>query len=228
MEVSFTAKMEDELDRVEEGRLKWVKVVKEFYAPFQKDLTEAMNTMGKVRPQDEPTDIVCDACGQPMVKRWGKHGRFLACTGYPECRNTKPLDEEGSEKKIDEETDIQCPVCSAHMLIKRSRYGRFLACSRYPECKGTKPLSIGVSCPLDGGEIVEKKSKKGRVFWSCSNWPECKFASWHKPLPEKCPECGSAYLVERKDRSGKTIVSCPERSCGYQQIQESEEVAHIQ
>ncbi len=214
IDIRFTARMEDELDRVEDGRLKWVTVVKEFYDPFNKELTEAMETLGRIRPKDEPTDLLCELCGQPMVKRWGRHGRFLACTGYPRCKNTKPLDENG-DSTLPEETSEKCPDCGAPMVIKRGRYGRFLACSNYPECKGTRPLGTGVSCPLDGGEIVEKMSRKGRVFWSCSNWPDCRFASWYKPVPEKCPECGSPYLLERKDRTGKVVVGCPERSCGF-------------
>ncbi len=225
IDIGFTVKMEDELDRVEEGRLKWVKVVREFYTPFSKDLDEAMSSQERVKPEDEPTDILCDSCGLPMVKRWGRHGRFLACTGYPECKNTKPLDERDGSPKPVEETDEKCPECGSPMVIKQSRYGRFLACSSYPRCKGTKPLGTGVSCPLDGGEIVERKSRKGKVFWSCSNWPECKFASWNKPVAEECPECDSKYLVERRDRTGRVTISCPSKECHYKRVLETEEAA---
>lgn len=223
IDIGFTVKMEDELDRVEEGKLKWVKVVREFYDPFSKDLSEAMDTQERIRPEDEPTDILCESCGLPMVKRWGRHGRFLACTGYPECKNTKPLEEENGNLKPVEETTEKCPQCSSPMVIKQSRYGRFLACTRYPECKGTKPLGTGVSCPLDGGEIIERKSKKGKVFWSCSNWPECKFASWNKPVAEKCPECDSKYLVEKRDRTGQVTITCPNKGCEYKKVPEPEE-----
>ena len=223
IDIGFTVKMEDELDRVEEGKLKWVRVVREFYDPFSKDLSEAMDSQERIRPEDEPTDILCESCGLPMVKRWGRHGRFLACTGYPECKNTKPLEEENGNLKPVEETTEKCPQCSSPMVIKQSRYGRFLACTRYPECKGTKPLGTGVSCPLDGGEIIERKSKKGKVFWSCSNWPECKFASWNKPIAEKCPECDSKYLVEKRDRTGKVTITCPNKECEYKKVLETEE-----
>ncbi len=223
IDIGFTVKMEDELDRVEEGKLKWVKVVREFYGPFSKDLSEAMDTQERIRPEDEATDILCESCGLPMVKRWGRHGRFLACTGYPECKKTKPLEEENGNLKPVEETTEKCPQCSSPMVIKQSRYGRFLACTRYPECKGTKPLGTGVSCPLDGGEIIERKSKKGKVFWSCSNWPECKFASWNKPVAEHCPECDSKYLVEKRDRTGQVTITCPNKGCDYKKVLETEE-----
>ncbi len=223
IDIGFTVKMEDELDRVEEGKLRWIKVVREFYDPFSRDLSEAMDSQERIRPEDEPTDILCESCGLPMVKRWGRHGRFLACTGYPECKNTKPLEEENGNLKPVEETTEKCPQCSSPMVVKQSRYGRFLACTRYPECKGTKPLGTGVSCPLDGGEIIERKSKKGKVFWSCSNWPECKFASWNKPVAGKCPECDSKYLVEKRDRTGKVTITCPNKECDYKKVLETEE-----
>ncbi len=222
MDVRFTARMEDELDKIEGGELEWVEVVNDFYIPFKRDLEEAMDTLGKVRPKDEPTDIVCELCGQPMVKRWGRHGRFLACSGYPKCKNTKPLKEEEEKSTEPQLTEEKCPECGSPMVIRTSRYGRFLACSKYPDCKGTKPLGTGVSCPLDGGEIIERKSKKGKVFWSCSNWPDCKFASWYKPVPEKCPECGSEYLLQKRDRQGNTVLQCPEKDCKFKKTLQPE------
>lgn len=227
MDIQFTARMEDELDKVEGGQMQWVKVVEEFYIPFKKDLEDAMETLGRVRPKDEPTDIVCELCGQPMVKRWGRHGRFLACSGYPKCKNTRPLEGE-EEKQQPETTDEKCPECGSPMVIRTSRYGRFLACSRYPECKGTKPLSTGVKCPLDGGDIIERRSKKGKVFWSCSNWPQCKFASWYKPVNEICPECGSEYMVERRDRQGDTYLLCPNKDCKHKKTLKSEEPLEVE
>ena len=225
MDVGFTAKMEDKLDRIEEGKVNWVKVVSQFYGPFNKELDEALKTLGRVKPEDQETDIVCEECGKPMVKRWGRHGWFLACTGFPECKNTRPLEDEG-QKQPPQETDQKCPECGAGMVILQGKFGRFLACSRYPECKGTMPLSTGVKCPLDGGDIVERRSRKGRVFWSCSNWPSCKFATWQRPVPEKCPECGSEFLLEKRDRSGKKRLTCPNKECKYStEVQEPEEVS---
>lgn len=224
MDVGFTAKMENDLDGIEEGRTDWVKVVSQFYGPFSAELDEALNTLGRVRPKDEETEEVCPNCGKPMVKRWGRHGWFLACTGFPECKTTRPLEGE-QEKNSVEKTDKACPVCGSEMVIRQGRFGRFLACSRYPECKTTMPLGTGVKCPLDGGEIVERKSRKGRVFWSCSNWPDCKFASWHRPVAESCPDCGASLLLEKRDREGRTILYCQDKKCKYKRTVQPEEAA---
>lgn len=214
MDIGFTARMEEKLDHIEDGGQKWVKVVKEFYKPFHQHLTEALQMQGKVKPQDIPTDITCEKCGLPMVIRWGRHGRFMACSGFPECKNTKPLD---SEKQPAEAvaTDEKCPKCESPMVLKSGRFGKFLACSRYPECKTTKPLSTGVKCPEDDGELVERRSKRGKVFWSCSNFPKCKFATWYKPIPEQCPKCKASFIVEKRDKAGAVYRICLNKACDY-------------
>ena len=165
MDYNFTANMEDHLDKIEEGGFKWVDVVMDFYKPFDKDLTEAMASLGKVTPQDIPTDQICEKCGKPMVIKWGRHGRFIACTGYPECKTTKPLETEGTGNGTQQKTEIQeidekCDKCGSSMVIRSGRYGKFISCSKYPECKTTKGLSIGVKCPEDSGEIVEREGLK--------------------------------------------------------------------
>jgi DNA topoisomerase-1 len=229
IDVGFTAKMEDELDHIEDGKLQWVKVVKDFYKPFKKDLTEALETTGKVKPKDIPTEATCEKCGLPMVIRWGRHGRFLACTGFPECKNTKPYVTEGEEQKangtetIVQQTDEICEKCSSPMVIKSGRYGKFLACSKYPECKNTKPLSTGIKCPNDGGDIVERRSKKGKQFWSCSNYPKCKFASWYKPVPRQCPGCGADFLFEKRTKGGDITFFCHKKECGYKAVEKAQE-----
>jgi|Deesub1362A_J573_1020465.scaffolds.fasta_scaffold00165_4 DNA topoisomerase-1 len=225
LDVGFTAKMEDELDRIETGKFKWVKVVRDFYKPFSHDLSEAAQAIGKIRPKDIPTDSVCDKCGSPMVIRWGRHGRFIACSSYPKCKNTKPLEGEKPEAKP-EPTEEKCEKCGAPMLLRTGRFGKFLACSRYPECKNTKPIPTGVKCPEDGGDIIERRSKKGKAFWSCSNYPDCKFASWYRPIPEKCPNCGADFLLIKKDRAGTLIKFCRNKECGHkEEIIEQEEAA---
>ncbi|MEW6108547.1 MAG: type I DNA topoisomerase [Nitrospirota bacterium] len=214
MDIGFTASMEEKLDRIEEGKIKWVKVVKDFYNPFHKKLTEALQIPGKVKPKDIPTEEKCEKCGLPMVIRWGRHGRFMACSGFPECKNTKPI---GNEKQPSEnvETDEKCPKCGNPMFLKSGRFGKFLACSRYPDCKTTKPISTGVKCPEDGGDIVERRSRKGKPFWSCSNYPKCKFATWHKPVPQKCPQCSAQFLAEKRDKGGNFFLFCLNRDCNY-------------
>ncbi len=219
IDIGFTARMEDELDRVEEGRMKWAKVVKDFYKPFNHDLSEASKTLGKVRPADIPTDVVCEKCGMPMVIKWGRHGRFMACSGYPNCKNTRPL--EGQEPQAPVVvTDLKCEVCGSPMVQRSGRFGKFLACSRYPECKTTKPVSTGVKCPEDGGDIVERRTRRGKPFWSCGNYPKCKFASWSKPVPVGCPKCGAEFLFEKRDKTGQTIVFCHKKECGYKEKRE--------
>jgi DNA topoisomerase-1 len=227
MDYNFTAKMENNLDRIEEGGLKWFDIVMDFYEPFDKDLADAMESLGKVKPKDIPTDQICDKCGKPMVIKWGRHGRFVACTGFPECKNTKPLDTQGTKNNGQstevQETDEKCEKCGSPMVLKSGRFGRFLACSKYPECKTTKPIGIGVRCPEDGGEIVERRTKKGKLFFSCGNYPKCKFAAWYRPVDKSCPACGANILVEKKTKTGE-FLACIKKECKYkEEIQESPE-----
>jgi DNA topoisomerase-1 len=223
IDVDFTAKMEDKLDRIEEGKMKWVKVVKDFYGSFSHDLAEVEKTKGKIKPEDIPTDEICEKCGLPMVIRWGRHGRFLACSGFPKCKNTKPLHIESGEQKtqgtenISQETDEKCEKCGSPMVMKIGRYGKFLACSKYPECKNTRPLSTGLKCPQDGGDIVERRSKRGKPFWGCRNYPACRFVLWYKPIPVKCPHCDAEFLLEKRDKTGTFIHFCHDKKCGYKE-----------
>ncbi len=208
--VDFTAMMESELDQVETGKSEWSRVVKDFYGPFSITLTEAEKKKGEIKKDlQEESDEQCPKCGRMMVKKFGRNGPFLACPAYPECKSTKPL-----EAVI--ESEETCEKCGAHMVMKRSKYGRFLACSRYPECKNTTPLKIGVDCPKKGceGEIVEKQSRRGRVFYGCNKYPDCDFASWDKPVSVPCPGCGSPYMTHKVTKSGE-LLRCPE--CKYQE-----------
>ncbi len=222
MDVGFTAKMEEELDRIEDGKMKWVKVVKDFYSPFHKKLAEALAIPGKVKPEDIPTEEVCEKCGKPMVIRWGRHGRFMACSGYPDCKNTRPLEGEkpAAETVV---TDEKCPKCGSPMVLKSGRFGKFLACSKYPECKTTKPLATGIKCPVDGGDIVERRSRKGKVFWSCGNYPKCKFATWYRPVARKCPKCGAEVLGEKRNKAGELSLVCLNKECDYKEEVKQEE-----
>lgn len=216
MDVGFTAKMENNLDKIEESRLNWVKVVRNFYAPFQDKLEKALNEKGKVKPADIPTEEACEICGQPMVIRWGRHGRFYACSGYPSCKNTRPLNGEKTTPNIEQVvSDTLCEKCGQPMLIRKGRYGSFLACPGYPKCKNTKPLGTGIKCPMDGGDIVQRKTKKGRYFWSCSNYPKCRYVTWNKPMPINCPLCKEGLLSEKTDKSGKVFRFCTNKGCKH-------------
>ena len=213
LDVEFTAQMEENLDKIEEGEKGWVETLKEFYHPFQKDLEMAKVSMRDVKREKIPTDAFCELCGSKMVKRWGKRGYFLACSAYPKCRYTREV--EGNEEKK-EETEARCEKCGSPMVIKSGKFGRFLACSDYPTCKFTKPVDTGVHCPQEGcdGMIVERRTRKGRTFYSCTNYPRCTYALWDKPIPEKCPQCDFPFLVEKQGK-GAILKRCPNKACGY-------------
>ena len=221
MDVEFTAAMENQLDRIEEGKLNRVDTLKEFYTPFEKDLKNAAKKMRNIKKEFEPTDEVCDKCGAPMVIRWGRNGRFMACTKYPDCKNTQNLNGNGGVTGQAEAKplDIACEKCGKPMNLKEGRFGKFLGCSGYPECKSTMPLSTGVACPEEGckGSIAEKRTKKGKSFYGCSKYPSCKYAIWDRPIAEECPQCGSKFLVEKYNRKTGRTKACPKEGCTFKE-----------
>jgi DNA topoisomerase-1 len=219
-EVKFTATMEEELDKIEEGREEWVKVLNDFYSPFKLNLEKVENNKKSIRKlTQQETDEVCEKCGSPMIIRWGRNGKFLACSGFPKCKNTKPLPGEENGTIL---SDEKCELCGAPMMIKVSRYGKFLSCSKYPDCKFTRPFSIGVDCPEEGcgGYLVERKTKRGKLFYGCSNYPKCKFATWDKPVKQSCSDCGAKFLVEKSSKVKGEYLKCIK--CGHEQIQSVE------
>ncbi len=205
----FTAEMEEELDEIASGERSWEPVVEQFYRPLER----ALDAAKEATPQRQMTEEKCDKCGRPMVVRWGRRGRFLACSGFPECRSSRPL--EGEEEPQPEPTDEKCDECGAQMVIRTGRFGQFLACTRYPECKGRRPLltKVGVSCPRCGGDLVERRSRKGRVFYGCANYPKCDFVVWSRPLAQACPQCGGLLTTERQEEDGKPRARCS--SCNW-------------
>ncbi|HEY8491220.1 MAG TPA: type I DNA topoisomerase [Dehalococcoidia bacterium] len=192
VDLGFTAEMEEDLDAIARGARPWVPVVQEFYEP----LTRALSRAQEAPAVQEETGETCEKCGKPMVIKWGRFGRFLACTGFPECRNTRPL-EGREEERREEAADEPCPECGAAMVVRSGRYGKFLACSRYPECKGTRPLlqKTGARCPKCGGDVVQRRSRRGRTFYGCATYPACDFTSWSRPLEEPCPSCGGLLVA---------------------------------
>ena len=216
-DVEFTAQMEENLDKIEDGDKGWVETLREFYRPFEKDLNMAKVSMRDVKKELIPTDILCERCGSTMVKRWGKRGYFLACSTYPECRYTREVEETEENQVVN---GPPCEKCGGSMVVKTGKFGRFLACSNYPTCKFTKPIETGVRCLQEGcdGMIVERRTRKGKVFYSCSNYPRCTFALWDKPVPEKCPQCDHPYLIEKQGKGG-AVVRCPQKECGYRAVE---------
>ncbi len=223
LNVQFTAQMEESLDDIEEGSKDWVNTVRAFYNPFSKRLEKAQTEMRDVKREEIPTEIVCDKCGRKMVIKWGRHGRFLACPGYPECKNAKEFVREasGRVKVVEAVTSSteSCERCGKPMIVKAGRFGKFLACSGYPECKNTKAITTGVKCPQPDctGELTQKRTKRGRTFYACSRYPDCKFALWDRPLPRPCPDCGAPFLVEKFGRHSGPKAVCHNKDCGYQE-----------
>ena len=213
-EVKFTAVMEEELDKIEEGKEEWVKVLNDFYQPFELNLQKVESKKKDIRElTQQKTDEICEKCGSPMIIRWGRNGKFLACSGFPQCKNTKPLpgDENGTILP-----DEKCEKCGSPMMIKVSRFGRFLSCSKYPDCKFTRSISTGVACPEDGcgGFLAERKTRRGKTFFGCSNYPRCKFATWDRPVSEPCPDCGASFMVEKSSKTKGHYLKC--LKCGHQ------------
>jgi DNA topoisomerase-1 len=216
MDPGFTAKMEEELDAVGAGKLERVALLKRFYGRFNTTLTKAKKA-ARWAPEPEPTDFKCAECGSRMLKRWSRNGWFLGCETYPACKHTQNLDKEGKEPEVPQLTDYKCDKCGKQMSIRNGRYGEFLSCTGYPECKNAKPVPLGVPCPKCGGDIVEIRAKKrgGKTFYGCTNYPQCDFKVWQKPIQEPCPMCAHPFLVVGGGKKNPKIM-CPRgKECGY-------------
>jgi DNA topoisomerase-1 len=228
LNVSFTADLEDKLDKIEGGQHNWVETLQNFYDPFVVDLQRAAETMRDVKKEFEETDEVCDKCGKIMIIRWGRFGRFMACSGFPDCKNTRELPAakaNGEEAKPAPTVDVKCDVCGKPMALKRGRFGEFLACTGFPECKSTKPAAVEMDCPLDGcgGQIVQRRSKRGRSFYGCTNYPTCTFSAWQRPVARTCPRCQTPYLLEKRTKQEPMgLLVCPSKTCDYSEKIESE------
>jgi DNA topoisomerase I len=208
--VKFTAKMEEELDTIASGKQEYLDVMKDFYGPFHHAVEKASGLASAIKKSmQETTGEMCELCGKPMVTKWGRNGRFMACTGYPGCKNTKPLAEDA--EKHQHVVGGKCDLCNGDMVVKGGRFGAFLGCSNYPTCKNTKPISMGIKCPkCKEGDLIERKTKKGkRTFYGCSKYPNCDFASWDKPVAQACTACGSEYVVAKYSQTKGEYMICP-------------------
>ncbi|MBN1755554.1 type I DNA topoisomerase [bacterium] len=210
-DVKFTANLEEKLDEVESGKRNWVSLLKKFYTSFKPLLDSVREHQQELKKQTEtPTDYVCEECGAPMVIKWGKYGRFLACSAFPKCQNAKPLPTDLGGEEESHSISKKCPKCGSNLVVKYSKQNRrFIACEAYPKCKYTEPYNSGVKCPKPDcpGTLVERYSKRGRQFYGCSEYPNCKFASWDEPVNEVCPECG-AIAIFKKDSPTKLKFYC--------------------
>ena len=219
LDTQFTAKLEDQLDEIAEGKSDWVGILSAFYEPFNHALEAAPAVMNEARKEmEEESDEVCEKCNSKMIIKWGRYGRFLGCSSYPECRNIKRLTENDAPVSEEEPTDEICDKCSSPMVIKTSRAGgKFLACTGYPKCRNAKPINIGVDCPEAScdGYIGERRSKRGKVFFGCSNYPKCNFVSWDRPVNKECPECEAPFLVERTTKTKPPYLACNDKECSH-------------
>jgi DNA topoisomerase-1 len=231
-DVEFTARMEENLDRVESSEVESFEILTQFYNPFKKELESASKDMLSVKGVGLPTGLNCPECGKQLHIKVGKNGHFLACSGYPDCNYSRDYtrDEKGNiqpiEASIDAVVDKKCDKCGSPMIIKRGRYGEFLACSAYPDCSNTQSLNsngtnnkIGVMCPEKSceGEIVERRSKRGKIFYGCSQFPKCEFATWDKPVAKECPACGAKILAEKTTKKEGTFLTCLSKECSYRE-----------
>ncbi|MBU0687805.1 MAG: type I DNA topoisomerase [Candidatus Margulisbacteria bacterium] len=219
--VSFTAHMEDDLDDIVEGKVKWRKMIADFYTPFEKTLKKADKEMKKIK-KEKMLDEKCPKCGKNLMIRDGRYGEFIACSGFPKCRFTRAIEEkkpEGEAAKgqpAEEKPKEICDKCGKPMVMKRSRYGAFWACSGYPDCKNIKSIvkEIGIDCPDCGGKLIVRRSRRGKIFYGCSNYPKCKFGLWSRPTGEKCPQCGS-LLVDKISKGVVVGHKCSSKTCDY-------------
>jgi DNA topoisomerase-1 len=274
-DIQYTARMEEELDEIEEGKIPWTEALQEFYGKFEADLKIAQKHMKDMKAMEEETGEKCEKCGSPMVIKWGRHGKFMACSAYPNCKNTREIAREGAGAVTDGKPGVdqieeacencgrpmalkrgrygqflactgypeckttkklavagpgrasipdvplneKCPQCGKNLVIKHGRFGEFTACSNYPECKYVKKKTLGIACPRVGctGELVEKKSRRGKIFYGCDQYPKCEFTTWNKPISKPCPQCGSGYLLEKVTKKQGTIQYCNVETCDYKE-----------
>ena len=233
LDVAFTATMEDHLDQIESAEADYLDILTRFYDPFKNEIEKASEEMLSLKSSGVPTGLVCPKCKKQLHVKVGKNGHFLACSGYPECTYTRNYtrDEKGkiqpAEKPDTEISDQLCEKCNKPMLIKEGRYGTFLACSGYPDCKNTKSINsnnsnkpTGIKCPEKdcSGSIVEKKTRRGKIFYGCNGFPDCTFATWDRPVAKECPECGAPFLIEKSTKKEGTFLTCFKKECGFKEI----------
>jgi DNA topoisomerase-1 len=216
MEVKFTALMEEELDKINEGEKDWLEFLRQYQSLLSQDLAKASESKS-VRSEGIPIEEKCPRCGKPLVLRDGRYGRFKACSGFPACTF-----KEGLRKAETKSLDEICPKCGAQLVQKRGRYGFFVACSTYPKCQYIKKekaekKETGIACPLGcGGMIIERKTRRGKVFYGCSHFPKCRFATWDVPVNRPCPSCGKPVLLRKAQKDG-TLLYCRDEKCGFKE-----------
>jgi len=221
VDYKFTAQLEDTLDAVARGEKEWIPVLEDFWQPF---VQQIQTTDEQVQRKDVTTELLeerCPKCQKPLSIRLGKRGRFIGCTGYPECDYTQDMGGQDNEKNEPEIVEGRnCPLCSSPLYIKTGRYGRFIGCSNYPQCNHMepieKPADTGVVCPkCNQANILQRKSRKGKIFYSCGNYPKCDYALWNEPIDKPCPKCAWPILTVKESKKYGRQILCPKDGCGY-------------
>lgn len=220
VDYDFTARLEDELDDIARGDKVWVPVLEAFWKPFKHLVDEIQQSVKRSDVTQEKTDEKCPTCGNPLVIRLGKRGRFIGCSNFPECKYTRNLGEETAAPAEQIVADRKCPRCNNDLLIKQGPYGKFIGCSHYPECHFLEPLEkpkdTEVECPqCHQGHILQRKSRRGKIFYSCSRYPDCKYALWNEPIKEPCPQCSWPILTVKITKKNGREKVCPQPNCGY-------------
>ncbi|MFA6597642.1 MAG: type I DNA topoisomerase [Ignavibacteriaceae bacterium] len=212
-DVSFTARMESELDQIAQGENEFVSVLNDFYKPFSETLAIV---------EDKIEKILCDKCGNEMAIRFSRFGKYLACTNYPDCKNIKSFKDYSQDSKEPEYTGETCPKCNNRTIYRNGKFGRFIGCEKYPDCDYIKNISLGIACPkCKDGEVVERRSKRNKAFYGCSKYPDCDYVSWNKPIAKPCPNGDSTYLEHKYSAKKGNYLKCP--VCGEEMIEELEE-----
>ncbi len=221
VDYDFTANLEDQLDAVARGEEEWVPLLHKFWQPFKQRIDHTEENVQRSDVTHEAMDEACPQCGKPLSIRLGRHGRFIGCTNYPECDYTRDLNSDGQAAAEPETVEGRtCPECGSDLIIKRGKYGKFIGCSGYPKCRFIEPLEkprdTGVICPQCGeGSMLQRKSRRGKVFYSCSTYPKCEYATWNEPLNEPCPSCGWAILTLKTTKSRGSEKVCPQQDCSF-------------
>jgi DNA topoisomerase-1 len=220
VDYDFTARLEDQLDEVSRGDKVWVPVLKEFWAPFKELIAHTKENVKRSDVTQEQIDEVCPKCGKPLSIRLGKRGRFVGCTAYPDCDFTRNLQETSAEASVI--ADRKCPDCQNDLVLKFGPYGQFIGCSNYPNCRHIEPLEkpkdIEVECPLcHESNLFKRKSRYGKIFYSCGSYPKCKYAVWNEPLKQACPKCNWPIMTLKTTKRHGTEKVCPQKECGYKE-----------
>ncbi len=226
VDYDFTAKLEDELDAVARGEKEWVPLLRNFWGPFKEQVETKDKEVQRSDVTQELLDEDCPKCGKKLSSRLGRSGRFIGCTAYPECDYTRNINGEETSNEPEVVADRKCPKCESDLWVRTGKYGKFIGCSSYPKCKHIEsleqPTNTGVTCPqCNKGEILTRKSRRGKIFYSCSDYPDCDYALWNEPLKEECPTCKWPILTVKTTKSRGTEKVCPQKECDFTEKVES-------